>query len=209
MGLENMTIEQLFAQFPRSELNAAFIGLLIGSLFLAFFGFRFLKLEIVLSAVVAGYEFGADKLGLAIGDAGLGFNLPVILGIACALIFGLLSFKFYKLYIYLVGGAIGAALGFVIPFALIENVVISIIVGVILAIVLAILGAKLFYKFFKPIYIFSSSFAGSIMAATYLSLLIFGANESMLGGFIIGGFVLTVVAMIFQFRLNKDRELDL
>ena len=208
MGLENMTIEQLFAQFPRSELNAAFIGLLIGSLFLAFFGFRFLKLEIVLSAVVAGYEFGADKLGLAIGDAGLGFNLPVILGIACALIFGLLSFKFYKLYIYLIGGLFGAMLG-VIPYALIENAVIRIIVSVICAIIFAIIVAKLVYKFFKPIYIFSSSFAGSIMAATYLSLLIFGANESMIGGFIIGGFVLTVVAMIFQFRLNKDRELDL
>ena len=40
MGSDTMTFEQILGNYPASELNYVFIGLIIGFLFAAFFGFR-------------------------------------------------------------------------------------------------------------------------------------------------------------------------
>ena len=212
MGSDTMTFEQILGNYSASELNYVFIGLIIGFLFAAFFGFRFFKLAVVLSCAASGYTFGAVTLGTALGDVSGGFDFTVILGIASAIIFALVSLKIYKAFIYLAGGLIGALLGFVIPYSVflafgLETV--GTVVGIILAIVLFILGARLMYRIIKPYLIVSTSISGSFGACVVLALLLFGENTAMIGVFLACGLVLSIIAMLVQFRMNRGRTLDL
>ena len=212
MGAETMTLEQLFAQYSATELNIAFVALIIGSLFAAFFGFRFFKLTLILSGASYGYTFGTVTLGMFIGDLGLAGNLVEIFGIVCAVIFAILMPKFYKALIYFTGGIFGAMLGFVVPYATLvafDLEMAGIIVGLIVAILVTAPSARFLYRIFKPYIIFSTSLCGMVLAFVYLSMMIFGANETMLGLFVLIGAVLSVFAMKAQTVINRGREFDL
>ncbi len=209
---ETVTLEQLYASYSQEGVIAIIAGIIIGCLFVAFFGFRFIKIEIILSAALTGYEFGASNLGLAIGDTELGFDAGIILGIACAVIFGLLAIKIYKAYVYFLGGVFGVIVGLLVPILVLgmlevpESV--GVIAGIVAAVLLAVPAAKLFYKLFKGFYIFSSSIIGMVFASAALSLLIFGENDMAVGVAVLIGVVLSVPAMIFQAKINAGRTLD-
>ena len=68
MVTDTSTLEQIYSQYSALEINTILIGFIIGALLAAFFSFRFLKLSIVISAALTGYEFGAVTLGAALGE---------------------------------------------------------------------------------------------------------------------------------------------
>ena len=211
MGLETTGLEQLFETYSMDILIPTFIGLIIGFAFIAFFGYRFLKIEIILSAIFTGYDFGSRTLGLAVGDAVSGVDLGIILGIACAVVFALLSIKIYKWYIYFIGGLFGAIFVFAIGVsvgAALGSETVGLIVGIILAVLIFVPAAKLFYKIFKPFYIILTSVVGMVFSAIYVALLVFGIDESALSAAMLIGLALSIPAMIFQFRINRGRSFD-
>ena len=186
------------------------IGSIIGFLLLAFFSFRFFKLGIVLIGAFLGFSFGSADLGMLVSDRIDSFDPSLVLGITCALVFAILAPKFYKLCIYLLGGIIGGAIGYMLTLNVLVALGSSVRIIIIpISLILAFFGAKLLYRFFKPYLIISSSIIGSICAATLTATLIFGENEIVTGIFAILGLILSIVAMIAQFRMNRGRSLDL
>ena len=186
------------------------IGSIIGFLLLAFFSFRFFKLSIVLIGAFLGFSFGSADLGMLVSDRIDSFDPSLVLGITCALVFAILAPKFYKLCIYLLGGIIGGAIGYMLTLNVLVALGSSVRIIIIpISLILAFFGAKLLYRFFKPYLIISSSIIGSICAATLTATLIFGENEIVTGIFAILGLILSIVAMIAQFRMNRGRSLDL
>lgn len=207
-----MTLEQLYSDYTMAELNIAFVIVIALGLFFAFFGFKFIKIGIVLSAAVSGYELGTTTLGAAIGDKIQGFNASLVLGIACAIIFALLSLAFYKFCLHLVGILLGAVIGFAIPsliFTAAGQETIGLIAGLVLAIIAGGLMIKLIYKLFKGLIILSSAFSGGMLATVAATLFIFGDNETALGLAVLVGLVISIFAMLAQFRMNKGVDFEL
>ena len=209
MGSETI-LANTFEGVSSAALIPTAIGCIIGFLLLAFFSFRFFKLSIVLIGAFLGFSFGSEDLGMLVSDRIDGFNASLVLGIACALVFAILAPKFYKLCIYLLGGIIGGAIGYMLTLNVLAALGSSVRIIIIpISLILAFFGAKLLYRFFKPYLIISSSIIGSICAAIVLSMLIFGDNEVMAGVFAIVGLILSIIAMMTQFRMNRGRDLDL
>ena len=213
MGNDTNIFDQLFAGVPDELLFSTVAGMIISCLFMAFFSYKLLKLEIVFSGISLGFSFGHDVLGMAIGESIEGFNVSIVLGIVCAILFALLSIKVYKAFIYLYGGIIGASIGLMFPMlvleAFLDSAIIPVIVGIVCAIALAVPFAKLFYKkIFKPFYILASSLVGMMYTAMLVAYLIFGDDISVLAVSMIVGIILAIPAAIFQFKINKGRTLD-
>lgn len=209
MGEQAITLQEYLGYATLAEAQAFLIGCIIGYLFVAFFSFKFVKVEIVLSGIVSGYVLGADTIAVALGDR-IPASAGPILGIVLAIFFGLIAIKLYKAIIYLCGAVMGACIGYIIPYFLFlqfELDVVGIIVGVILAIVCAIIGAKLLMKCFKPYYIVMTSLVGMVSALECLAMLIFPLDSPVALPMIIVGLVLSVFAMKAQFKMNKGKTL--
>ena len=207
-----MTLDQLLAFYPQEVLLPVLIGMICGALFSAFLSVRFFKFTVTLSAVFSGFEIGYTVFTLIVGESveGIPFDLGLLVGLAFAIVFGILALRVYKALIYACGGLYGAALGFAIPFLILGAFgyeIVGIIVGIVLAIVLAIVGAKLMFKCFKPLLIFFSSLYGMGLALACLAIIIFGGNEAAVGIAYFIGFIPAIFAMKVQARLNEDREL--
>ena len=209
MGISS-SIMQLFPGTSKETVIFTMIGIIVGCLLAAFLSFRFFKLSIVLMAMATGFAFGSDDLGMLVADRISGFNAPLVLGITCAVVFAILAPKFYKLCIYLIGGIIGGTLGYTLLIGLMSELGIRIgIVTVIGVLACAFIGAKLLYKFFKPYLIISSSFGGSMIAAIFTAMMLFGENDLAVGISLIVGVVISVIAMFTQFKMNAGRDLNL
>lgn len=208
MGNEINMIEQMYSSIPEEILIPALVGAILGCLFDALLGFRFLKFIIVLSALSFGYDFGSVDLALLLGDVGgFGETLALILGLVCAVLFALISLKLYKVLVYIIGGSFGVMLGLAVPlavFSMFDLAAVGAIVGIILAIVLAVPAAKLFFnKLYKPFYIIFSSLGG-MMGAAMCFAMIFTFDLAVLSVAMLVGLVLGIPAAILQFKLNRD-----
>lgn len=204
-----MTLDQLYMEYSLTEINVICAVLAAFCLFTAFFGFKFIKLEIILSAIAFGYDLGANTLGKAIGDLIKDFDAGLVLGIACAVLLSIFAIRLYRFYIKFVGGVLGFVLGFVIPNMILTasgQEEVGLIVGLVIGVLLAVLMAKLFIKAFKAIFIVSSSFAGSVFAAVFVAMIIFGNNEAALGASVFVGLVLAVVAIVAQVKMNRGKS---
>ena len=204
-----MTINELLSQIPENLLMPVIIGYLIGSLVAAFFGFRLFKLSVILSFSAMAFAAGYGIFTLAFGDNTELLAVGLVLGLACAVICGLIAVKLYKGLIYFFGGLIGVGIGFAVPYLILSDLgyaSIGLCVGIVLAIVLAVVGAKLMYRFLKVIVIINSAFTGISGAVTALLMLVAPDNAFLNG---ISGFVILVFgiyATIIQFRHNKGRR---
>lgn len=208
MGSETANLQQAMGQFTTEEIISILPTLVLVGLFIALLSFRFFKIEVTLSALYCGYQFGAFTLGAAIGDSGAGFGASIILGVACAIIFGLLALKFYKALIFITGGLLGG----ILVFSIAEGVMSSIgiaetmpIVGAVCALALFVPFAKLFVKAFKPFYIILSSWVGCIILTVSVGILFGVSSETVLGVLTVLSIVLAVFASRIQFKINRGR----
>ena len=193
-------------------MNMAYlIGMIVGALFAAFFGCRFLKLTITIESAYLGYVLGAEIIGIAIADMFEGTNISLILGVTLGLLFALIAVRLYKGIIYLLGAVCGGALGFMLPYSFLpsfgveENV--SIIVGIVLALILAFVFAKLMLAFFKVLIIISTSFSGALLATTTAMQIAMGEEMALSAVAILASLVLGFMAMLVQFKMNKGRDI--
>lgn len=207
MGNEVNVLEQMLSQIPTEILVSSLLSTMIACIFDAFLGFRLLKPLVILSAISTGYQIGSVELGILVADVGgAGEILPLVLGIVCAILFGLLALKVYKICVYIMGGCFGIIFGLCVPmvvFSLFDLSAVGLIVGIILAIVLVVPAAKLFYnKLYKPLYILTSSIGGMMAAAMCLAM-IFTFDIALIGLAMLVGLVLGIPAAIYQFKVNR------
>ena len=210
MGSETANLQQAMGQFTTEEIISILPTLVLVGLFIALLSFRFFKIEVTLSALYCGYQFGAFTLGAAIGDSGAGFGASIILGVACAIIFGLLALKFYKALIFITGGLLGGILVFSIADGVMSSIGIAetmpiVIVGAVCALALFVPFAKLFVKAFKPFYIILSSWVGCIILTVSVGILFGVSSETVLGVLTVLSIVLAVFASRIQFKINRGR----
>lgn len=208
MGSETANLQQAMGQFTTEEIISILPTLVLMGLFIALLSFRFFKIEVTLSALYCGYQFGAFTLGAAIGDSGAGFGASIILGAACAIIFGLLALKFYKALIFITGGLLGGILVFSIAEGVMSLIGIAEtmpIVGAVCALALFVPFAKLFVKAFKPFYIILSSWVGCIILTVSVGILFGVSSETVLGVLTVLSIVLAVFASRIQFKINRGR----
>ncbi|MBQ7344309.1 MAG: hypothetical protein IJW53_06085 [Clostridia bacterium] len=206
-----MGSEVIFNGLSAYDLGYA-IGMILGSLFLAFLSFRFYKPLIVLEMAFMGYALGAESLGALVSEETFGFSVAPIFGIAVAIILAIFSFKIYKGLIYFLGGMLGFLIGMLIPSLIFEAFGldwVGLLVGLIVGILLARPGAKLMMKIMKPLYIFSSSVGGMTTVFYYLGMLIVGEESGLMLIFSLAGLALGIYAMTVQFKMNKDRAFEL
>ena len=204
-------ISEYLALFPDVSLQPFLIGIVIGALISAHFGFRLFKLSIVVSFATAGYAVGYSVFGLMFADGieGLNFDVGFVVGIALALILALISVKIYKALIYIVGGAFGVLLGFVIPYFLLlafDQELAGLIVGAVVAIVLAVLCAKGFMKIMKPLVIIETSLGGMALAFEGAAMLL-DLGDAVVAVASVIGLVFGLFAAKYQFSINQGREL--
>lgn len=204
-------ISEYLALFPDVSLQPFLIGIVIGALISAHFGFRLFKLSIVVSFATAGYAVGYSVFGLMFADGieGLNFDVGFVVGIALALILALVSIKIYKALIYIVGGAFGVLLGFVIPYFLLlafDQELAGLIVGAVVAIVLAVLCAKGFMKIMKPLVIIETSLGGMALAFEGAAMLL-DLGDAVVAVASVIGLVFGLFAAKYQFSINQGREL--
>jgi hypothetical protein len=208
MGSETANLQQAMGQFTTEEIISILPTLVLMGLFIALLSFRFFKIEVTLSALYCGYQFGAFTLGAAIGDSGAGIGASIILGVACAIIVGLLALKFYKALIFITGGLLGGILVFSIAEGVMSLIGIAEtmpIVGAVCALALFVPLAKLFVKAFKPFYIILSSWVGCIILTVSVGILFGVSSETVLGVLTVLSIVLAVFASRIQFKINRGR----
>ncbi len=207
MGTENITSVEALG----TESVPFLIGMAVGLMLLAFFGFKLLRIELVLTGILLGYSLGYDTFGAMVGDSISGVNIALILGIVCAVVGALLAAKVYRFMIFLIGGLTGFAVGSALFPSLVDGFgslpVSEDTLVLIMSIVVAIILAFIIYKLFKPLYIVFTSLVGGFLSLGILSIAIFGENDSLISIFAIAGLVVGVFAMIYQFKSNKDRYL--
>ena len=211
-----MSVEMLASLANEVEISSeSLVGLTVPLIitgllfaFLAFFGFKFLKIEICILGALIGYVIGSVEIGALLGDS-VHNAVVVIISIALAIVGMLISAKIYKIMVFIYV-AIGAyAAGSVIFELFINNLFESDANGTIvtvLSILFAIVIAHIFCKFFKPLYILASAFGGMVMSFTAFALVIAPENDTFLSIMMIIGLVIGLFAAIKQFKSCKELE---
>ena len=212
-------MENIFSEMPEIEallgsftFIPALIVVIVG-IALAFWGTRLFKICITLVGTVFFGIIGADVVAPllfeAIGDAALEmpFSIAAVIGFVFAALGYLLSYKLYKFAIFLFGGAIGYFLGNTVAPMLAENLegefFTSEMFPIIVSVVCAILVGIITLFVFKFLYILSTSFSGMCAACLSASVAIAPGMVSLVI-FGILGIVLSIVAMVFQYKHTED-----
>ena len=148
-----------------SKLETVFLIVsLIFGLFQCFFGFRFVKFWITVLGFTLGFAAGLGVSSLFIESQILRYAISL----AAGMLIGFLSYKLYKVGVFIFIGLIGAIIGGVVLYRTEITANVIIIVCVILFIICGILAVK----FQKPIIIIVTSVSGATAAANALSSLV-------------------------------------
>ena len=203
------------------QMNGSFLFVVIYCLALvltAFYSYRILKLELSIAAAIAGGYFGYLFLAPLI-LSNFADSLPaeidfcVIIGIVCTILGWVLAWVLHKIAVFLVGAA-GGFYGGSFLYAFIAGQFSEVeflqseLFYWILAGVCAILAGVIFVYLFKFLYIFITSFGGSIAAAYILGISMFGLNAHepvYLYPTLGAGAVLGLIAMIVQYKKAEDK----
>lgn len=215
-----MDFETVFSEMPELEaLLGSFTFLpalvvIIACIALAFYGTRLFKACITLVGTVFFGEIGntvvAGLIFNALGDAALEipFNIAAVIGFVFAAIGFLLSYKLYKFAIFLFGGAIGYTIGTTVAGIIAVNnpdveFLTSEMFFIIAPVVCAALVGIITLFVFKFLYIFATSFTGMCTASMAACLTVYPDTVGLIL-FSVLGVVLSIVAMVYQFKNSED-----
>ena len=199
-------------------LLAGGILLFLGSL-VAFAGYRLFLILLPIYGFFFGLAFGAHTVQALFGDGFLSTTTSWVVGFFAGLLFALLSYLFWAFAVAVVAGSLGYALvaGFFSLFGADLDVLVW-IVGVAVGIVFGI--AALVLNLQKAIVIVATAFVGAwTVVGTFLFLFTSATPKSIAESgakmvlddhplwFLIFA-VVAVVGMIFQFRINRNYEIE-
>ncbi len=215
---EAQSPEEIYGALTEMLASIPAIGALIVigvCLLLAFFSYKIFKFCLVLAGAVGGFFLGSTLIS-PIMSAYLNIEmeyLPIIVGVVCAVILGILAIALHKLFIFLSGAAAGWLLLSGVAYMLAEMIydaagglpidesVLSLLLTGVFAIIIGLITVWLF----KVLYIITTSLANAISAAfiaafTWLSDMMPTSVYIALGV----GAVIGVFAMIAQFKMNSS-----
>ena len=203
------------------QMNGNFLFLVIYCIALvltAFYSYRILRLELSISAALAGGYFGylllAPLLLEKIADTlPEGVDFAVVIGVVCAILGWILAWVLHKIAVFLVGASGGFfggtfAFGFIASMFPEVEFLSSDIFYWIITIVCALLAGVIFVYLFKFLYIFITSFGGMVGASYLLGVSMFGENahEPMfLYPTLAVGAVFGLIAMVVQYKKAEDK----
>lgn len=194
--------------YGNPALLAACFGAALACLVYALFGFKLLRISVVLMGAVTGYYVGAYQLPLFIGDAIKWDSQPIVLGSVCALTLAIMAVKLCKTVIFISSFFSAYTAGILLAVKLLNNLngvsAFKNILTYVIAISYSIIVAYLICKFFKHIYIAYCSIGG--MIGFIFSLMI--PLEAVKSGIILDisallfgiGLLLGILAAIRQFK---------
>jgi len=204
-----------------SVLGALLAGgllLFLGSL-IAFAGYRLFIVLLPIYGFFIGLSFGAHSVQALFGDGFLSTTTSWVVGFFAGLLFALLSYLFWAFAVAVVAGSLGYALvaGFFSLFGADLDVLVW-IVGVAVGIVFGI--AALVMNLQKAIVIVATALVGAwTVVGTFLFLFTSATPKSIAESgakmvlddhplwFLIFA-VVAAVGMIFQFRINRNYEIE-
>lgn len=175
------------------------IALVLVGLAVCFLGYRLFRFLLPLAGLVYGYAFGASLVAP-------GQWLPaLIIGVAAAVVFALLSWFAWSVAVI----AGGALLGFGFGWALGTTFFLTGLVPIIVAVILAIVFAILFAILRKPALMISTAGSGAAAAVYGLGMVVpfFGLRGRPNVYAIAAIIVLAVAGFVVQYRAFKEREL--
>ena len=199
-------------------LLAGGILLFLGSL-IAFAGYRLFLILLPIYGFFFGLAFGAHTVQALFGDGFLSTTTSWVVGFFAGLLFALLSYLFWAFAVAVVAGSLGYALvaGFFSLFGADLDVLVW-IVGVAVGIVFGI--AALVMNLQKAIVIVATAFVGAwTIVGTFLFLFTSATPKSIAESgakmvlddhplwFLIFA-VVAALGMIFQFRINRNYEIE-
>ena len=199
-------------------LLAGGILLFLGSL-IAFAGYRLFLILLPIYGFFFGLAFGAHTVQALFGDGFLSTTTSWVVGFFAGLLFALLSYLFWAFAVAVVAGSLGYALvaGFFSLFGADLDVLVW-IVGVVVGTVFGI--AALVLNLQKAIVIVATAFVGAwTIVGTFLFLFTSATPKSIAESgakmvlddhplwFLIFA-VVAAVGMIFQFRINRNYEIE-
>ena len=191
----------------------AVLGIVIALIILAFYGYRLWSFEVKIIVAIAlgvvGWSLATAYIPLESIPEGI--NLPVIIGIACAILGAVIAKFLFKLSIFASGAFLGFSLGSVVFYPLLLGILTDVafmyepymiyVVGGVIALLLGIL----FVTLFKHVYIIISSLGGMITAGFLVGTLIMPSNAGIFVGVILG-IVMGIVAMTKQYKMAREME---
>lgn len=137
------------------------VGLIIGLLG-CFFGFKLTKLFIGICGFFTGLSIG---LIIAAVKSEAKF---ILIALVLAIVFVILSYKLYKLGVFMISFLNGGIVGFVIGYLIFKSVKPGIVAAVIIGLIAGIISVV----FTKPTIIISTSVSFGEMSGTFLALLL-------------------------------------
>lgn len=195
-------IELSAADLKELIIPLIFVGIIFG--LLAFFGFRFLKIEICITGALVGFSTGITLLGNSVHEA-----WATIISIALAVIGVLLSAKIYKVMVFIYSFIIALAGGTAMFTPFINNLFETDANGaiiILLSVLLAIVVAYITCRIFKPLYILLTAFGGMLTAFTAFALVIAPESDTFITVMMILGLLTGIPAAIKQFKSCKELE---
>lgn len=203
------TAAEAIAEFP--------IAIIIVLLFtaLAFYSYSLFKKSVELAGAISlgalGYYLSDFIIfGAATESAEGNIDVCALIGIGCAILGAIVAHSVYKLAIFASGSAIGYALGSVVLTEIgnsIESDALSnpAIVATFSTVSALVLGA-LFLVAFKPLYIFTTSLGGMVIASYVLISTVFvNDTDARSISAIIVGLVVGAIAVIYQYKNDDDK----
>ena len=191
----------------------AVLGIVIALIILAFYGYRLWSFEVKIIVAIAlgvvGWSLATAYIPLESIPEGI--NLPVIIGIACAILGAVIAKFLFKLSIFASGAFLGFSLGSVVFYPLLLGILSDVafmyepymiyVVGGVFALLLGIL----FVTLFKHVYIIITSLGGMITAGYLVGALISPTPIGTLVGVALG-IVMGIVSTTKQYKMAREME---
>lgn len=184
------------------------VGLI--SVLFAFFAFRLLRIETCLLGIATGIALGFSTFEMALENPLAGY-IALVISVGLSIVGVILALKLYRIMVYVNSTILIYAVVYVI-LALVLGLIFSNLdmkpISAFLSIAITIPVAANLKKYFKQIFIVTSSLGNSILAALCFSLLIPYEYNHFVWLIILAAPVLAAFSMRLQFRTTDHLCLD-
>ena len=190
---------------------------IIGLIFVAFFGFKAFRTLLILGGSMIGAALAGTHLTSFLApyiEAHIPewLHIDTLIAVVAAILAALICWKLYKLVIFAGGAAVGYI--FVGPIAAewlttavpsFEAALASQIGIIIVSVLCALICALVLYIFFKPLFIIGTSVGGLALAgfSTVYAVVSTAPDKNILIGGVAAGAIIGIFAMIHQFKANS------
>lgn len=175
------------------------------------YSYKLFKLEMTVACLIFGFNVGNSALpsllSLFVDELPDAIYMPYLLGIICAIVFGVLINVLYKFVVFATGAILGATVGFfVVPMMATNIEFLSSQIGYWAAVaVFAIIAGVIVLFIFRPFYIVVTSLVGGAGVGALLSIMLMPKESAISIVIFLFGIIFGIVGMIYQLKTTKGK----